>query len=329
MCAHARPPTCVGGASSTGPGCDVACASTRRRSAVSGIEDPTPQPPSPADDAFTGDLLGDPTGDREVLAAGVTVASPVTRIGPTVRRALSGRAAFVHRFLEHLESVGFEGAPRLLGQDIKGREVLTFIRGETADPPFPSWVADDELLVSVAALQRDLHVAAEGFRIPRELEVLARRPSGLLADLDGDLVCHQDLCIENVVVRDGRAHAFIDFDLAGPCDPVLDIAIAARHWVPLRAPGHLGGGHAGLDDADLQRRFAAFCDVHELDRAGRGRVVAAARRFLEAVLPAVRERASGGHAGFTQLWDAGYEAQNLASQRWLARYGEQLESARA
>jgi Ser/Thr protein kinase RdoA (MazF antagonist) len=42
----------------------------------------------------------------------------------------------------------------------------------------------------------------------------------------GDLVCHTDLCLENVVVRDGRAATFIDFDQARPASPLFDIADA-------------------------------------------------------------------------------------------------------
>lgn len=280
-------------------------------------------------EAVTGDLLGETSGEREILAAGMSASGPVTRIGPTVRRGLSGRAALIHRFLEHLDDVGFAGAPRFLGIDIRGREILTYLRGDVARRPYPAWVATEEMLASVAELQRDLHVAAAGFEVPSELEVLARHPTGLLADLDGELMCHQDLCIDNVVARDGRAHAFIDFDLAGPCDPILDIAIAMRHWVPLRAPDHLDGAFAGMVDDDLCRRFAIFCDVHQLGRDARRRVVAAARRFLEAVLPAVRERAAAGHDQFVEVWEEGYERQNVASQRWLSRHGDALEVATA
>jgi aminoglycoside phosphotransferase (APT) family kinase protein len=39
------------------------------------------------------------------------------------------------------------------------------------------------------------------------------------------LVCHTDLCLENIVVRQGKAVAIIDFDLATPADPLFDIAM--------------------------------------------------------------------------------------------------------
>ena len=45
----------------------------------------------------------------------------------------------MHALLAHLELVGFEGAPRVLGFDNEGREVLSFVAGGG-----PSH-ADDEL----------------------------------------------------------------------------------------------------------------------------------------------------------------------------------------
>jgi aminoglycoside phosphotransferase (APT) family kinase protein len=71
--------------------------------------------------------------------------------------------------------------------------------------------------VSVARLQRELHAAAAGFRLPDDMA----RPHRKLPD--GDMVCHTDLCLENVV-RDGRPVAFLDFEMAHPVDPLFDIA---------------------------------------------------------------------------------------------------------
>jgi hypothetical protein len=42
----------------------------------------------------------------------------------------------------HLESAGFEGAPRVLGIDGSGREVLSYIQGEVAGRPRPLWIVD-------------------------------------------------------------------------------------------------------------------------------------------------------------------------------------------
>ena len=54
----------------------------------------------------------------------------------------------------------------------------------------------------------------------------ARRPAG------GSVVCHNDVCIENVVFRDGGAAALLDFDFAAPGRRVWDVAQTARYWCP-------------------------------------------------------------------------------------------------
>ena len=65
------------------------------------------------------------------------------RVGDTVRRATGPWTPAVHALLRHLESVGFDAAPRVLGVDERGREVLTYLEGETIgdDDPWPRLVA--------------------------------------------------------------------------------------------------------------------------------------------------------------------------------------------
>jgi Ser/Thr protein kinase RdoA (MazF antagonist) len=191
-------------------------------------------------------------------------------------------------------------------------EVLTYVPGEVGVPPFPAWVAGDDVLVSVAELQRRLHVTAPGFVPPP-----GSRPGipYLAPGAEGSLVCHNDLCVENVVVRDGRAAAAIDFDYAAPVDRRFDVAVAARHWVPLWSPDHLDAARAGVDQ---RARFGTFCDVHELTVDDRLVVRDLAVRFLEQALRAVRERAEAGIGGFPALWRNGYEAANTAARAWLA-----------
>ena len=68
--------------------------------------------------------------EREVpLPGGVANRGRVVRIGDTVRRPLRAASPATHALLRHLEKVGFDGAPRLLGVDEQGREVLGYIPG--------------------------------------------------------------------------------------------------------------------------------------------------------------------------------------------------------
>ncbi|HTI23177.1 MAG TPA: aminoglycoside phosphotransferase family protein [Kutzneria sp.] len=249
---------------------------------------------------------------EETLAGGVDNVGAVVRVGDTVRRPSGAAAAPVRAFLQHLERVGFAGAPRFHGVDEQGREVLDYVAGDVALPPYPDWVAAEELLLSIAELQRDLHTAAVGFELP---DGLAWPPRRLPTGAAGHLVCHADLCVENVVVRNGRAVAFIDFDLATPADRLFDIAVAARHWIPLRDPVDIADARA---DTDLMARFRAFADVHGLSGDQRRQVIDMLGEFLDQALESTRKRAEDGHPGFARLWADGYEAMNRRSRTWLA-----------
>ncbi len=85
-----------------------------------------------------------------------------------------------------------------------------FIDGEVPVAPYPDWSQSDTALASIARLLR-------GCATPP-----AVRPNGLswhdsLADpAGGTLVCHDDVCSENVVFRDGIADALLDFEFDAP-----------------------------------------------------------------------------------------------------------------
>jgi hypothetical protein len=67
-----------------------------------------------------------------LLHGGTTNAGRVTRVGETVRRPWRPTSPATHALLDHLERLGFDGAPRFLGTDEHGREVLSYIPGEAA-----------------------------------------------------------------------------------------------------------------------------------------------------------------------------------------------------
>jgi hypothetical protein len=242
----------------------------------------------------------------------------VVRVGDTVRRPIRPQSATVAAFLLHLEQVGYEGAPRHLGIDDEGREVLTWIEGDVGVPPFPAWVASRSLLLGVAGLQRRLHEAARSF-VPPAAAVWDR--ANLLDPGPAAIVCHNDLCVENVVVRDGVPVAFIDFDFAAPSDPLLDIAIAARHWIPMRDPQDIDPDLLPLDQVE---RFHAFCAGHGLDATGRRAVVDHLGGFLDRALGSMRSRAESGLEAYVRAWAAGYPEQNRRSRAWLDRNGVEL-----
>lgn len=262
--------------------------------------------------------MNEPRG--EVLAGGLGNEGRVVRVGSTVRRPAGPWTPAVHQLLCHLETVDFDGAPRVVTLD-GDTEVLTFVPGEVAIPPFPAWSASDELLVSMAELQRRYHEAVASFH-PSADAIWGDGPAP--TGYSGSLVCHNDLCRENVVVRDGLAIGFIDFDFARPVDPIWDIAIALRHWVPLWDPEDVGEHRAGIDRV---ARCRLFFDAHRLQRDERIRTLDALITFSDRALTFVRTRAEAGHTGHRAQWDAGYEAKNRRAHAWVANNREVLSDA--
>ena len=136
------------------------------------------------------------------------------RVGDTVRRPAGSSRVAVRDLLLHLESVGFDGAPRYLGIDDQGREVLTWIDGDVPLPPYPAWAMTDRALADLGGLVRRLHEATATFRgRAADWSTEWADPRG------GPVICHNDLYPENVVFRDGRVVALIDFAMAAPGRP--------------------------------------------------------------------------------------------------------------
>ena len=251
------------------------------------------------------------SGEEIPLPGGLGSGGLVVRVGDTVRRPNRPFSATVRSYLDHLRAAGFDGAPLPLGIDASGREVLSYLDGDVAVPPVPAWASEEALLVSVAELQRRLHEASRSFVVPTN--AVWDRANLPAAPADA-LVCHNDLCVENVVVRDGRAVAFIDFDFAAPSTPLYDIAIAARHWVPIKAPVDRSAEWRGLDTA---RRFDLFCSSHRLGPAERRQVVEHLGEFLDRALVSMRQRAEAAQPGYVEIWAAGYPEQNRRSREHL------------
>ena len=78
---------------------------------------------------------------------------PVVRGRDTVRRPLQPWSPSVHELPLHLEKIGFGYAPRFLGVDDQGREVLSFVDGESGPAGWAEVVADEGL----TAMARLLH----------------------------------------------------------------------------------------------------------------------------------------------------------------------------
>jgi Phosphotransferase enzyme family len=250
-------------------------------------------------------------GDEQQLAGGMDPAAGVVRVGDTVRRPAGRSAHAVRSLLLHLEQVGFDEAPRFLGTDEKGRDVLTFVEGNVPLPPYPSWALTDAALQELGRLIRRFHEATATFDAAS-----VTGWSDHWADPDGGrLICHNDLFPENVVFRDGHVVGLIDFAEAAPGRPFWDLAIAAQEWAPLHAPGwrlhhpdHLGG----------VRRTALLARAYGIEPEQAAELVDVVAQERVQQLGHVREQVAAGAEPWATFWsESNGEERAAADDRWL------------
>ncbi|MFF7211640.1 aminoglycoside phosphotransferase family protein [Streptomyces sp. NPDC008238] len=150
-------------------------------------------------------------------------------VGDTIRRPAQSWTPTVHALLRHLESVGFPYAPRPLGFDEQGREVLTFIHGESG-PQGWAKVVEDQGLSAFAQLLRDYHDATAGFSPPAE----ATWSDSSIAPSEGEVICHGDFGPWNVVWQGNRPVEIIDWDFARLAPRMHDVAYALHYVAAFR-----------------------------------------------------------------------------------------------
>jgi aminoglycoside phosphotransferase (APT) family kinase protein len=214
-------------------------------------------------------------------------ASRPVRVGDTVRRPVHPRSAYVDDLLRHLAGAGFAGAPRPLGYDGQGRQIVSFIDGEVPSGEGPYRLSDARIR-SASALVRAFHDATAGTALSGGAEV----------------VCHGDLGPHNTVFRGERAVALIDFeDDAGPGLRVDDLAQAVWGFADLTS--------AEVPIGEQARLTRVMCDTY-------GGVTPAA--VVEALTARFRRARDEHHAA--GLRDAERIFEELLS--WMARHGPRI-----
>jgi hypothetical protein len=158
----------------------------------------------------------------------------------------------------HLDAVGFPHAPRFLGID-DGREVLTFIEGESGGAAWAK-VVDDAGLVAMARLLRDYQDAVRGFR-PTAAPGWAGHDGDFGAD---DLVCHGDFGPWNLVWRGTRPIGILDWDYVWPARPVHDVAYALEYVAPFRDDAFCVQSLRHPGPPDRRRRLEVFAGAYGL-----------------------------------------------------------------
>jgi aminoglycoside phosphotransferase (APT) family kinase protein len=251
----------------------------------------------------------------------------VVRIGDTVRRPHQATSAAVAAYLKHLESVGFEGAPRYLGRDERGRDVLTFIDGTVAGDPVEPWAAAANVLPSVGRLVRAMHDASAGWVPEVELGAhVAGRPPAPLPDGEQRLVSHKDVTPQNTVLRNDSAVALIDFDLVGWTTRSVDLANTAMHWVPLCDPRDRGPAYERIDVAG---RLRLLLEGYGTDSVSGPQLLGAASLRMGAAYDSMRWNAEHLGGGWARMWDEGVGEVIRRRAVWFADARAELAAALA
>jgi Phosphotransferase enzyme family len=257
-----------------------------------------------------------------LLVGGLANAGKVVRVGDTVRRPHGAHSEAVVAFMSHLRANGFDGVPRFHGFDAQGRAIFDYIGGDVDRDTDPVWARERVELESVARLQRGMHNAARSF----DVGSFDRWDTSLGAPppWQGAFVSHNDLCVSNVVVRDGEAFAFIDFDFAAPTHPLWDVAVALRHWVPVKDP--IDDEPSRRLELDLVDRFRRYCVAYGTTASERVLVVEMLGVFLDQALVNMRSRFESGIPAYVAVWNNGYPDQNRRSRTWLDSHARRLPS---
>ena len=151
----------------------------------------------------------------------------VSRVDGTIRRSTGWWSDAVHALLGYLEASKFDAAPRYLGTDGHGREILSELPGR---PCLGPELDGDELLASAASLIRRYHDLVAGWTYPPN--GWQRAPG---VERGGDVVCHNDLAPWNFLHKGGKITGLVDWDVAAPGTRAWDLAYFAYSWVPLAA----------------------------------------------------------------------------------------------
>ena len=260
--------------------------------------------------------------DRETAlttyGSGDRVADAVVADGVVLKTA-GPWAPGVVALLRYLESVGFAGAPRVVGGGYApdGRLALTYVPGQSPHPK--AWT--DEAVGRIGELLRRLHTATGDF-VP---------PAGTvwqhtwLRDLDGHcrVIGHCDTGPWNIIGADGRPQAFIDWEFAGPVDPLWELAETT--W--LNAQLHdddIAELHKLPDAATRARHARAILDGYEIARRDREDFC---DRLLEVAVHSARAEvlshgvtaestAAVADDGYPILWGIAWRARSAS---WIAR----------
>jgi Phosphotransferase enzyme family len=181
----------------------------------------------------------------------------IVRVGDTVRRPAGWWTPAVQSLLQHLHDVGFLYSPRPGGNDSHGREVVSYIPGDSGAI---GWyrIHSEQGLRRFARLLREYHEAVRDFRPAPEVEwaVQCAEPY--------EVVCHNDFGPWNLVYDGDEPVGILDWDFAAPGPCSNDVSYALEYAVPFRDDATAQTWHHFTEVPDRRARLEVFADAYGL-----------------------------------------------------------------
>jgi 8-oxo-dGTP pyrophosphatase MutT (NUDIX family) len=229
--------------------------------------------------------LADVLLDGSPLPGGQT--GGAVRIGGTVRRPTGAWTPAVHDLLAFLDRAGLDAVPGVLGTDVRGREIVTYLPGEvSADGP-----VSDARLAALAAWTRRYHDIVAEYRPAPTMTWRSGAPSTPWPA--GQIICHNDLAPYNVAYRGEAVSGVFDWDMAGPGRPLEDLAFCAWNAVPFTRT---------IDPVDAARRLRVLASGYGAEPEA---ILAAVAPRVGSAIVRIRAGQQRGDPGLLALARAG------------------------
>ena len=193
--------------------------------------------------------------NEEVLVGGSI--NKVTKKGNIVFRDGGPWIPAVHKVLNHLNTNGFSYAPKPLGVDETGREMISFMPGESMMRPWRQPMFSDDGLVQSAKMLRALHDATLELEFPNDTQWRILKAG----KTNKQIIRHGDLGPWNTLWTGDKLTGLIDWDLAEPGDAITDIAQMVAYFIPFMG----GGGWQAVgfkDEPDYHHRLKVILDAY-------------------------------------------------------------------
>lgn len=162
--------------------------------------------------------------DAEMQLTGGNMES-VVRVGDTVHRESGPWTPAVHALLTAYAEAGITEAPRALGVDERGREVLSFLPGTVLTDVDAAMMWSPDVLRRAAALLRRLHDAS--VPLIGDERVWRGEPRHPV-----EVINHGDFAPYNLLLGDDGVVRVIDCDFAAPGPRIWDLAYLAYRMAP-------------------------------------------------------------------------------------------------